>query len=278
MAIESSLRNADVAILNGIDGISDEPKGIFPALYRSERDYRWLRCECSDVNETAELAGQTTVKGRSSSTIVPHIQQTLSMAEMTPSDIDLVAVSTGPGSFTGLRIGVVTAKTYAFATGAKIIGVNSMETLVLRTWAWLGGFLDNSVTSPAFAMGSGETVELSVALNIGRKEVLVANYALQEDGFEERTAPIVMQPAEWIANLSSQALVTGSGVDVCQQQSIEGIDSLNIVPSALRVPDVKSVALLGLANFKLRGGDDFWKLEPVYSRPSYAEEAASKKS
>jgi len=278
LAIESSSRDAEVAILECIDGISDEVEGIFSGLYSSTGDYRWLSCECSDVNETNEVAGQTTVKGRSSSTIVPHIEQTLSLDELKPTDIDLVAVSTGPGSFTGLRVGVVTAKTYAFATGAKIIGVNSMETLVLRTWSWLYGFSHTDQAPPSSEMESDSATELSVAVNIGRREVLVANYALRKDGFAELVGPTVMQPVEWIEKLSPKTLVTGSGVDFCLAQSTKGIESVTLVPSKLRFPDVRTVALLGLANYSLHGGDDFWKLEPVYSRPSYAEEAASKKA
>lgn len=270
LAIESSGRDADVAILNNTD-ISDDSETILSALYASAEDNRWLRCECSDVNETAEATEQTTVKGRSSSTIIPHIKQTLSLAELTPSDIDLVAVSIGPGSFTGLRIAVVTAKTYAFATGAKIIGVNSMETLAIQAWAWLNGYVENDTELP-----TNDPKELSVAINIGRREILVVNYTLRKEGFSRLSDPVVMQPADWIKNLSPKSLVTGSGVDYCLQQSIQGIESLALVPGQLRVPDVKNVAMLGLANFHLHGGDDFWKLEPVYSRPSYAEEAARK--
>ena len=61
--------------------------------------------------------------------IMPMVSDALDKAGLKISDIDVFATSLGPGSFTGLRIGVATAKTFAQATGKKIIGVSSMEGL-----------------------------------------------------------------------------------------------------------------------------------------------------
>ena len=54
---------------------------------------------------------------RSAQTLAPAIATLLDAVEWRPADVELVAVATGPGSFTGLRIGVTTAKAFAYAAG-----------------------------------------------------------------------------------------------------------------------------------------------------------------
>ncbi len=61
--------------------------------------------------------------------LMPIVERALEEAEVKASDIDVFAVSTGPGSFTGLRIGVATAKALAYAVDKKIVGVSSLKVL-----------------------------------------------------------------------------------------------------------------------------------------------------
>jgi len=62
-------------------------------------------------------------------TLLPEIVNLLSSGNTTLDEIDLFAVTIGPGSFTGLRIGVSTVKGLAFATGRPVVGVSTLETL-----------------------------------------------------------------------------------------------------------------------------------------------------
>lgn len=61
--------------------------------------------------------------------IIPRIDDLCRKQRWTPRDIEAVYVSTGPGSFTGLRIGVTLAKTFAMATGARLVSVSSARVL-----------------------------------------------------------------------------------------------------------------------------------------------------
>ena len=65
--------------------------------------------------------------------IVPMIDRLCRGAGWGPAEIEEIYVSVGPGSFTGLRVGVTVAKTLAFATGAKVVAVPSVEVLVRNT-------------------------------------------------------------------------------------------------------------------------------------------------
>ena len=61
-----------------------------------------------------------------SQTLLPIIDKVLAQAEMRLEDIDVIAVSEGPGSFTGLRIGISTVKGLAHALSKPVIGVSSL--------------------------------------------------------------------------------------------------------------------------------------------------------
>jgi tRNA threonylcarbamoyladenosine biosynthesis protein TsaB len=62
--------------------------------------------------------------------LVPMIKQLLEERSLKPEDVGAVAVSAGPGSFTGVRVGVACAKTFAYATGAKLVSVGTPDVVV----------------------------------------------------------------------------------------------------------------------------------------------------
>ena len=64
-----------------------------------------------------------------SQTLMPIIRDVFEKSELSPEDIDIFAVADGPGSFTGLRIGVTTVKGLAHAVGKPVVGVNTLEAM-----------------------------------------------------------------------------------------------------------------------------------------------------
>src|ERR1051325_5032976 len=69
---------------------------------------------------------------RTAQSLAPAVHALLEQIDWHPSDVELVAVTTGPGSFTGLRIGVTFAKVFAYAVGCQILGVNTLEAIACR--------------------------------------------------------------------------------------------------------------------------------------------------
>src|SRR3972149_6836639 len=66
---------------------------------------------------------------RTAQILAPGVRDLLDAHDWAPASIQLIAVAIGPGSFTGLRIGVTMAKTFAYAVGAQVIGVNTLAVL-----------------------------------------------------------------------------------------------------------------------------------------------------
>ncbi|CAM3183803.1 tRNA (adenosine(37)-N6)-threonylcarbamoyltransferase complex dimerization subunit type 1 TsaB [Lactiplantibacillus plajomi] len=82
------------------------------------------------LEDTKILATTTTNVGRNhSSTLLPIIEQSLAQAGIAPEALDRIVVAAGPGSYTGLRIGVTTAKTLAFTLDKALVGVSSLAAL-----------------------------------------------------------------------------------------------------------------------------------------------------
>jgi tRNA threonylcarbamoyl adenosine modification protein YeaZ len=63
--------------------------------------------------------------------VLPSIEKGLKTCHLVPSDIDKIVVIEGPGSFTGLRIGITIAKTYSFALKKKVLGISSLKAMAL---------------------------------------------------------------------------------------------------------------------------------------------------
>ena len=80
-----------------------------------------------DDNLLAELMLDHTQ--RSAQSLAPAMQRLLKQVGWLPADVQLVAVSVGPGSFTGLRVGVTTAKVFAYAVGAEVLGIDTLEAI-----------------------------------------------------------------------------------------------------------------------------------------------------
>ncbi|ALS00896.1 tRNA threonylcarbamoyladenosine biosynthesis protein TsaB [Enterococcus silesiacus] len=83
------------------------------------------------VCEEKKIIGQytITVKRNHSLTLMSAITQLVKDVGLTPKDIDRIVVAQGPGSYTGLRIGVTTAKTLAYTLNKELVGVSSLKTL-----------------------------------------------------------------------------------------------------------------------------------------------------
>ena len=182
--------------------------------------------------------------------LAPLVADVLRHAGRRPEELAAVAVSSGPGSFTGLRIGVSTAKGLCAATGAALIGVPTLAALAAAAegWAAPGDRVVAAMPSrrgQAFcAVGAGGAPR---ALEL---EALAAEPGLLLDGTGTGTVWIVGPAAEGVA----EALVRGG---------LTGVRAMPVAPSAARV------AGLGWARFRDGAVEDLGAFEPDYVAPAY---------
>jgi len=172
-----------------------------------------------------------------------------------PRDAELVAVIRGPGSFTGLRVGVATAKAVAWAGGARLVGVSAFDVVARRT----------ARAQP------DHRGPVAIAFDAGRGDVFAAEAAPDPAAPTGWTvSPAALHPAAaWFASLPAGSLISGPAVAGLGVTPPPGI---LVAPRECWFP---SAAEAGAAARLLAAAgccDDPAALVPDYLRPSYADE------
>jgi len=208
VALESSTRSPSVAVL--VDG------EVF------EQDLDGERSHASDL--------------------LPCLAALLTSCGRTPRDIDAVAVGIGPGSYTGLRVGIATAQGIARAAGAELLGIPSGEALA------------HAELSP------GERGDLVVDARSG--SLYHARFQRTADGVKTLIAPRVV-PADSLAELLDDSSIVF--LDEALESAARSREALRIFVGA--APKARS--LLELAHPRLAQGtaDDPCSVLPLYLRP-----------
>ncbi|MFK7767900.1 MAG: tRNA (adenosine(37)-N6)-threonylcarbamoyltransferase complex dimerization subunit type 1 TsaB [Mariniblastus sp.] len=204
--------------------------------------------------------------------LAPMIQKVLRESEMKIQDFELVAISVGPGMFTGLRVGVVTAKSLAYSIGADLIGVNTLEVIAGQTACTLG--LEPN--------GIPEDCVIKPVLNAQRKQLFSGSFKFDAtqpfDWKLNQLAPDeILARNEWIENLRPADVVCGPGLEPILDQLKMDQPEVTVAPKEDWDCSATSVGRLAYSQYKAGKRDDLWKLEPVYFRPSAAEEVRSSK-
>lgn len=184
--------------------------------------------------------------------ILPLVEEVLTAAGIEVGDLDAVAVSAGPGSFTGLRIGLSVAKGLACATGVRVVGVPTLEALAHTVAARSG--------------------EIWAVLDARKGEVYAASFTASEDGVRRLTGDVVMAAASLIDVLPSSCTVVGDIEARYGELLRAGVGpGLELLPFDQFGPRGGVVARLGAVAVSEGRAVDPAALEPVYIRASDAE-------
>jgi tRNA threonylcarbamoyladenosine biosynthesis protein TsaB len=186
---------------------------------------------------------------RTAQVLAPRLAELLKEIGWDAKTIQLVCVAVGPGSFTGLRIGVTTAKTLAYAVGAEVIGVNTLAVIARQ--------------APA------ASTPLWVVMDAQRRELFAAKFV---DG-QLTGETLVLTQREWMGMLKAGDQVTGPGLSRLGSALPNGVV---VVEESMWQPMATAVGKLGWSEYMAGRRDDLWKLLPHYYRQSTAEEKKDK--
>lgn len=191
---------------------------------------------------------------RSARALVPTIVELWREVGWKSTDVELVAVGVGPGSFTGLRVGITAAKTIAYAVGAEVMGISTLAAIASRE--------PESVT------------RLSAAIDAQRGQVAAQIFERNEKGMIPVGPFRLLDIADWIAEATGETQLAGP---VLRKLAARLGPNVATVPPECWDPTAESIGRLALARHAAGDRDDLWQLVPVYSRRAAAEEKLDEK-
>ena len=187
---------------------------------------------------------------RTAQSLAPALRKLLADTGWPPQSVELVAVTVGPGSFTGLRIGATTAKAFAYAVKADVIGVNTLDALATQA--------------------PPSSQPLWTILDAQRQELFAARFIPDGNGSlkTDRETTIIAED-KWLAELQAGDRVTGTALSRLAHRLPSEVTP---VPEAQWQPTAEAVGRVAWRAYQSGQRDDLWKLAPHYYRASAAEE------
>lgn len=189
-----------------------------------------------------------------SQTLLPMLEQLLAAADTRLAEADFLAVTTGPGSFTGLRIAIAAVKGMAMGAELPCVGVSSLEALAYN----LRGF-------------SGVA---AAVMDARRGQVYAAIFDLCDGQVTRRREDMAIsidQLGEMLEKEEKPVFLVGDGALLCYNTLLEKLPNIRLAPAHLRLQRASSVAACGLQSYRRDGGQHCGGLLPGYLRLPQAE-------
>lgn len=214
-------------------------------------------CTVALVKEGKVLASYEVNMGMTHSEgLVPQMDQLFQRTGIAKKDLELIAVSKGPGSFTGLRIGLATAEAMAYALQIPMIAVSTLEVMAYNL--------------PV------ENILLAPVLDAQKGNYYVAVYQWVKGELQE-IAPVEIMPGKelygFLDHYHKQTVILGE----CGKILLSDNTKVTLTPIWNRLPKAGAVALIGEQQHKVGADMDYFGTEPFYIRKSEAEELWDKR-
>lgn len=185
-----------------------------------------------------------------SRTLLPMAEALLAGCGHSLDEVDGFAVAAGPGSFTGLRIGVATVKGLAYPSGKPCAGVSTLEAMARG----LEGFSGN----------------LCCVMDARGGQVYNARFRWKDGALERLCEDRAIKLEELAAEIGeSTQILVGDGADLCYTKLTTTCPGLRLAPPHLRYPSAYGVAMAALPLFARGAGVPAQDLDVRYLRPPY---------
>ena len=207
------------------------------------------------IGTEREVLANVSIAGKARQEVVtPALQQLLAWADLDLSRVGGIAVGVGPGLFTGLRVGIETAKTLAQILNVPIVGITSLDAL-------------------AFAVRYTHR-RIAAVIDGRRGEVFAAVYRAVPGGVVRETDHLVLKPDHLVAELQAlpqEVLCVGNGA-ILYRHEIEELGSrVEFASPAVAYPDAAALVELAIPRFLREDYDRLFDIVPLYLRKSDAE-------
>jgi len=205
-------------------------------------------CSVAVVDGSDLLAEITSGNGRTHSRhLMAMIDSALELAGLNLSMTDGLAFTSGPGSFTGLRIGISTMLGLSAATGKPIAGISGLDALAMQAAA--------------------PDILICPLVDGRRNEVYCGRYRWVKGELVKETAEQVLSPESAISGLSTPALFVGNGAQLHRALIRNRLgDCARFALNCQNTLRASTVAWIGMKRFEIGDVDDIYSFEPMYIR------------
>lgn len=191
--------------------------------------------------------------GRHAADLMPSIASACQVQGVSPKDVSLVFVSQGPGSFTGLRLGVTVARMIGWGNGARIVGVPTLEAIA-----------QNALDLPS------PPINIAVMLDARRKNVYAAAFVLNGSRYVSQSEAIEVSPVQFLKDRTPGVAVLGEGVRI-HKAAIESAGG-SILPDEIHSARAEHVFKIGSRMAAEGQFTDCCQITPTYVRLPEPEE------
>ena len=191
-----------------------------------------------------------------SQTMLPMVEDLLRVADVTVEDLDALAVNVGPGSFTGVRIGVAAVKGLAFTGDKPCVAVSTLESMAM-----------NVPLTPDMAVCG--------VMDARCQQVYTALFSVNEEGALIRLwddeAISIADLGERLKGIDKESVLVGDGSELCYDTLKGVVNGLTLAPASARLQNALGTALVAERLFEQGVTDTAEELLPTYLRLPQAE-------
>lgn len=186
--------------------------------------------------------------------LAPVLATMLAEQHWKPRDVSAVIVSLGPGSYTGLRVGIMSAKAFAYATGCRLLGIDTFAVIAEQT---------------------PEAIDrVDVLADAQQEKIYIQSFQRFGISWKPTNALRVIPFATWLSERNASAAVSGPGLCRWAEQVPTGVV---VAAETSWNPSPESLLRLGNRRYLAGERDDVYAVEPLYIRASSAEEQWARK-
>ncbi len=219
------------------------------------------RAGSAAIGRGAELLGRIdfTAGARHGVELLPSVDKLMKQLCLSPKQIDIICVSAGPGSFTGLRVGFTFARCMAQVVGAKLIAVPSTHVIVENL-------------KPLLQKEAGP-IDIAPILDAKRKQVYTAGFRWDGHKLKQVLNECVLTPAELMEKMGRPLWITGEGIDYHRKEFItKDQNTVKFIDHEYWQCRAECVLKLGKQRADENLFIEYNSLSPIYVRLPEAEE------
>lgn len=212
--------------------------------------------------EEGKLIGETFINTSltHSQTLIPMVEQLLSNTKTDISDIDAIAVNAGPGSFTGVRIGVAAVKGLAFANDIPCVSVSTLHSMAYNFIS------SNCIVCAVMDARCSQVYNALFKIESGKITRLCDDRALSLENLKAE-----------LQSIDEKIIIAGDGADITYKYIGDEIKNAELAPTNLKYQRASSTALIAFEKINNGQTVSAQELMPVYLRLPQAQRELNKK-